>query len=443
MVLFARSVVALVLLTAYPASAQPIETLTLESAIALAYQGNRELKGAALENQKADDRIQAARTYRLPQFSSYVLGAQLLTSLKFHFDPGVFGTYPGIGAVPGFPVDIQSGRRPAALVIGQVNQPLTQQFRIGLGLAQLRLARQLTTEQAREKRQSVLFEVRRAYYGILQAQTAMESALETVKVLQEIDRLTADYVAQQAALPADALEVKARLAKSKYDASILEGPLANARERLNGLLGRPLETGFRVSPLPAAPEDFDLAAARRIALENRPEIRQAELRARQAETDRRMKKAEYIPDVSANFTYFSPVASNSILPTNVTAVGLLLNWTPFDWGRKKHEIAEKSKTKEQADLAVAEARSLVALDVGVKFRAADQARLLLGVVEAAQAAAREQLRVAQHKYSEQAALLKDVLQAQAAVSETNSQYQQAVLGVWNARAELEKAMGND
>jgi outer membrane protein TolC len=40
-------------------------------------------------------------------------------------------------------------------------------------------------------------------------------------------------------------------------------------------------------------------------------------------------------------------------------------------------------------------------------------------------------------------LLSDVLQSQASLSELNHQYQQALLSFWTAKAEFEKALGED
>ena len=72
-----------------------------------------------------------------------------------------------------------------------------------------------------------------------------------------------------------------------------------------------------------------------------------------------------------------------------------------------------------------------------------EASLLLKASRTAHEAAAEQLRVTGNKYKEQAALLKDLLQAQAQSSETNFQYQQALSSYWSAFAELRKAMGEE
>jgi outer membrane protein TolC len=51
------------------------------------------------------------------------------------------------------------------------------------------------------------------------------------------------------------------------------------------------------------------------------------------------------------------------------------------------------------------------------------------------------LREVTDRYNQNAALLADLMQQQAAVSEAESQYQQALAGFWTARANFEKAIG--
>jgi outer membrane protein TolC len=51
--------------------------------------------------------------------------------------------------------------------------------------------------------------------------------------------------------------------------------------------------------------------------------------------------------------------------------------------------------------------------------------------------------VTTNKYKDEAALLKDLLQAQARSSEAQFQYQQALSSYWGAMAQLRRAMGDE
>jgi outer membrane protein TolC len=107
------------------------------------------------------------------------------------------------------------------------------------------------------------------------------------------------------------------------------------------------------------------------------------------------------------------------------------------------ESETSSQAIEQAKNELHETESLVLIDVGDKFRKLQQTRQALVVAQLAQEAAREGLRVNTNKYKLTAALLSDVLQAEANLAETNHQYQQTLLGYWTARADFEKALGEE
>jgi len=219
--------------------------------------------------------------------------------------------------------------------------------------------------------------------------------------------------------------------------------LATQREHLNELLGRDLATPFRVDSMPEEDTtDLTLEATRDAALKKRPEVRQALLKEKQAEYDRRIAKAEYIPDLSLSVRY-QGLNNVNVLPENVGTAGFFLSWEPFDWGRRHNQVAEKTKTVEQARNGIRETEAQIAVEVGAKYRKWQEAALLLKSTRLSQEAAAEQFRVTGNKYKEQAALVKDFLQAQARSSEADFQYQQALSSYWSALADLRRAMGEE
>ncbi len=428
-----------------PASPRDTEApvLTLEDAVALALSNNRLVKNSVLEAQKFDFRVSTVRSRRLPQSQFAVLGGELMHSFDFTFDQGVFGTFPGTGPIPANRTKIRNPARFTTYVTGALDQPITQQYKIGLGIRATELGRQIAREDVRAERQKIAAEVRSAYFELVATQAGVDAAREAVKTLEEAQRVTLQYIAQKTVLRGDALEVDARLAKSLYDLSVAEDGLATQREHLNQLLGRDLGTRFRVDSMPEDDAtDLSLAAARDKASQSRPEIRQAFLKEKQAEYDRRLAKAEYIPDLSLSVRY-QGLNNVKVLPQNVATAGFFLSWEPFDWGRRRNNVAEKSKTVEQARNGLRETESQIAVEVGAKYRKWQEAVLLLKATRTGQQAAAEQFRTTSNRYKEQAALIKDVLQAQARSTETEFQYQQALSSYWSALAELRRAMGDE
>jgi len=426
---------------ALPASAQA-EELTLEQAIALALLENREVKVASLELDKFADRLAAAKTHRLPKLHFSVLAFELLASVDFDFKQGDLGTLPGIGPVPQTDISIRNPLLPAIFINGSVFQPLSQQYQFSLVDRKIKTGREIAREQLRGKKQEIVSNVKKAYYAVLQSQSALQSVVQTLKLYQELDRVTENYVIQKAALKADSLEVKTRLQKIVYEEMNLRDQLEDQKEKLNNLLGRDIRAEFRVRPVPELTiYDADLTAARDLALAQRPELKEAELKVKAAEYERRIKKSEYIPDLSLGVGIISPQYIR-LLP-QVTYAGFLLTWEPFDWGRKRHEMSERDKAIEQAETSLRETQNQVLIEVGDKYRKLRQSRQMLITAQLAQETARENVHVSNARYAAQEYLFKDVLQSQAALAEANYQYQQALLSFWTTKADFEKAIGAD
>ena len=418
------------------------EVLTLDEAISLALSDNRQVKNAQLSVGKADDELAATSALRLPKFQFNALAGQQLVAPNFTFTKGVLGNYPNVGPIPNQDVKLTTPHRPTAILFGQATQPLSQLHRIRLNIKQVALSGDVAREQLRSQKQSIVNNIKHTYYAILQTESALESVHQALVFYRELDRVTGENVAQKVALKADALEVKTRLAKTETEALTVGNQLATLKEQLNQLMGRDISTQFRVSAaLESLSPEMDVAAARTRALEDRPELREARLRVKQAELDKRIKKSEYIPDVSLAVTYVSPRNFDAFVPKNFLAAGVSVSWEVFDWGRKKHELAEKEKTIEQANNGLRDAETSVMIEVGAKFRDLQQARQALRVARLRQETARENMRVSTNKYRVEAALLSDVLQTQAALADADYQYQQALLAYWTSRAEYEKAIG--
>jgi outer membrane protein len=106
-------------------------------------------------------------------------------------------------------------------------------------------------------------------------------------------------------------------------------------------------------------------------------------------------------------------------------------------------MAEIGKTAAQAETSLRETQNLILIEVGDKYRKLRQSRQALRTARLGQDAAGENVRVLNSRYAAQEALIKDVLQSQAALAEANHQYQQALLSFWTAKADFEKAIGAD
>ena len=438
----------IILVTMQPASMmraqrEPARPLTLEEAVSLARSHNRELKQAGIEIHKQKEALSEAKTQLYPRFDTYLLASELLNPLDFTIPAGTFGTFPATGPIPSKESTIHTPARPVAITSVTATQPLTQLFRIDLSIKEQKLGAELSQQSYFEREQELVNQVRRAYYAILQSQSELESQRALLAYLEELQQLTGRRLQQEAVLKADSLRIAAQHSKARYQLTVIEDALADQKETLNRFMDRELQTEFTVEMVPdSLPEESSLQEARKTASEMRPEIKAETIKKEKAALETKIEKTRYIPDISIQANY-AATSNISFLPQSVGAVGVLLTWQPWDWGQKRHNVAQKVDAEKQAQLSIDSVRDQVLQEVDSTFRRLREARELLTATEAGRDAEAEKLRNQMDAYSRQAILLSDLLQQQSSVATAEDQYREGLLAFWRARADFERVLGEE
>jgi outer membrane protein TolC len=412
-----------------------VPVLSLSQAIQIAIDNNRLVNIAKLDIVKSKWEVVQAKTKRFPAITTYLFASGDITSPTFTFPAGSFGQLA--------PQTFKLANGVTGYASVQVAQPLSQLYQIHLAIREQELSSDLAGEQYKGKLQSTVASVKQAYYATLQTESALDAEQALVKQYEETDRVTTQYLAQESVLKSDSLQAKAQLAQARYQIVQLRDTLDTQKEQLNELLGRDLDIAFRTEPVPPiTPAEMDLKTARRTALEQRPEVKEAEIDTQRADYDRKLAKAKYIPDIGAAIHYLEPI-NTEILPQNILSAGAELKWDPFDWGGRRDEVRQKDVSVQQSHYQLQETQAQVLLDVDNSFRKLEESRSLLAVAEAGRDAANEKLREVSDQFKHSAVLMRDLLQQQAAVANADHEYEQSLLSFWNAKAAFEKALGEE
>jgi outer membrane protein TolC len=410
------------------------DVITLDDAIAAARSSNRSIANARLEVAKAGDEVSILRRKRYPVLDMTLLANQPLTALNFEFKRGVFGTYPDVGPLPGEDTKVKIARTFNIIGFARVTQPITQLYDLTLGQRIARLEEQARRERLRGAESTLRSEVTKLYSSAQQLQSSREALDESITLLEELRRVVGRYVEQQVALQSDLLEVEARLARAQQQREVVEHAILTYREQLNVAMGRPPEAPFSVSTTRASFLPDQIAAA------NNAEVAEAELRVEQARTDLRLERHGFYPDVAFVGTVLTPT-NFDLLPRNIASAALLATWTPFDWGVRRAEVAQKARSLEQAQNAASDTRDRIAVTFNAQRRKVDESARMIEVRALDRQVAAEKLRVANEKYKHDAVLLRDVLNAEAALAEANRSADEAYLDWVTAVAELQKIAG--
>lgn len=416
--------------------------LTLDDALSLATKQNSQIQIAAFDINKAAEETAQLKTQRLPVIKLYANVGESLLPIDLTISKGALGSFPATGPIPAQDTSIKTPRQITGIVYGTAGQPISQLYKIGLGLKEARMMEDLAREKERQQIQETTQQVKQAYYQLLQLQSQIASAEVSLNYLKELLAFTDRNLAQETVLKSESLSVKAKLSQQRFQLMTLNDNYQTQKEALNRLLGRDLRTNFRAE-VTSAPsnEEASLESAQNKALEQRPEIRQARLQTQKSEMQVHRERAEYLPDVSAQISYLS-FPNVSFFPKNIVLAGVSLEWTPFDWGQKRHKLSELRSTVKQSALTEHDAQQQILVEVNANYRKLAEARAVLEVDGDAQEVEREKLRVLTNRYKEKAALLTDVLQQQTALAQADARYEQDLASFWTAKASFEHALGD-
>jgi outer membrane protein TolC len=395
------------------------ERVPVDRAIEIALENNPNIRNAGLEVEKAQERLAAQKTRRLPGLSFEAIGSEALNRLTFDVKEGSKTTH------------LEISRTFNMFAIAKVTQPITQihKINLGIGLREASLAEE--KEKQRSARQAIAREVKAAYANVVAAEAYADAAQDAVATYEEVEREVTVRVSQKSALEADRLDAAARLAATRATALTAVNTLATAKDQLNYLVGREID----VTPMDAAiiePAEGTIAA--------RPDVREAELRVQQAKLDARLKAADRIPDVSLMVSRMTPIHFD-VLPTNITSAALTISYEPWTWGRRSAELAEKRRSIEQAENALRDRQAAAAVEIAAQRRKVQEAAAQVAVRHLELEATRERLRVTRARFHERAARQDEMYSATAALTQAAARKQEAISGYFIARADYEKAIG--
>lgn len=374
-------------LPAAPAPSSGDSVLTLADAQAEATRSNRRVRAAEEEVRRQQSQWKAARAERFPRVELGAIGSD--QAYRSGGGARSLGTIPGLGVGPIFQ-DLDE--RFNAFMGISISQPVLGLYTINLKGRLQHVDVETARERLSQSLQETLSSVSRAYYELLALQSALEANQEAIRYYRETARMVSSQVREQTALRPALLAVQAQLAAQEQRAVELRNGLENGEEQINLLLGRDVRTRFRVvAPPDVEPGTSDLGALQDEALRRRPELRQASLDVSKAELSRRLAKAQYRPDLNVGVTYLRSF-SGDIIPDDSVSLGFAFRMEILDWGRRRNQVQASERAIEEAKIGLSESRDRVLVDVSAQYRSLLNARARIRAAEAAQIAAREQVK---------------------------------------------------
>jgi outer membrane protein len=391
-------------------------SVSMNEAQAIALKQNRDVLEASLEVRRTEATLKSVVATRFPKILALAFTGQQFNS-NYGWDTAV---------LPG------------------VLQPLTQQYRLDLQVRDASLQMQTARQHLRLTKQHAVAEVKRSYLSMLAQQSAILSFEQDLVFLNELERYVDSEVQKGAALPVDLQLVQARVARADFEVDRAKYDLNTLGQTLNRLLGRPplAKMDLIEEPITAVIEMNENATIDE-ALAKRPELAEVKFDVHRSHLKSKIELSRYIPDISVGVLGTFSHNFNPPFPGTFTAIGFTGVWEPWDWGRRIQLNKESDRAMRQSKLKLLDLSDSIAID-------ADKARRAMKVAEKeakagalAQTSTQEQLRVVDQRFKVGAALLKDVLEAQAAYTQAIAENVKAKTDLAAAQVNLDEALGRD
>ena len=405
--------------------------MDLEKTVTLALEANITARISNQRTRAADAVVKSRKTEFLPTFSAQY-------NYTRHDEP-VYSVIPTVGLVQ---------PKEEYAFVTSVTQPLftgfalTNQYKLSkMGLDTARLNEALV-------RQDIVFEAKRAYFLLLQAQKLKAVAAEAVTMLEAQTEVAANYHEVGMTPLNDLLKTKVELANARQDLVASQNNLEIARADFNLLLRRPI--GTPVTPMDVldyVPLSRSLAECLETAETGRVEVAVADLEIQIREKEVTLARKDYYPTVQLQGNYYKlgtdwqVDGGEGVDDSSVWDVQAQARWDFWQWGKTGHGVAEKKSRLAEARLARTKLLDNIQREVKQAWLKADEFEKNIVTVQSAIDQAKEGFRISEALFKEQMATSTDVLDARTQLSETMTRYYNALYNFQIALAALDRAMG--
>ncbi|HVV65672.1 MAG TPA: TolC family outer membrane protein [Rhizomicrobium sp.] len=251
---------------ATPAAPAPQPSMTLEEALAIAYETNPELAAAQAGLRAADEQVAQANGAWRPTIT---VGASYGFE-KYFFPPIPINGGGTVSSVTDHPLNGQA----------TITQPL---FRSGRTIAEISRAKALVRAgraQLTASEQTVLLAAATAYMNVVRDQAIVDLRVHNVEVLRKQRDATRLEFKAGSVTRTDVAQSEARLATAQSDLTAAQGQLSTSRADFMRAIGRPAETLETDPALPKLSTEEDAVLA--LALKQNPSVLSAQANERAA-----------------------------------------------------------------------------------------------------------------------------------------------------------------
>lgn len=309
-------------------------------------------------------------------------------------------------------------------------------------------AAEYNTESLRAARDAELNTVRglvkQKFFAALQAKELVGVREAAVKSTQErLEKIKIRFN-EQVVAKFDVLRVEGELKKAEQDLIQAKGNYEFAKQDLNNLLARPIDTEFEPVGSPTFETELrDPLVYVRGSLNERPELRQANLSIQALEKLREVEQRAGLPTLNVQAGYGQNIDPSFGQPDRQTTASATLSIPIVTSGAIKANTQRARENEERAKILLEQLQLAVTFEVRVALTQWATAKATYDTAVQNRIFAEEAYRLAVLRYDEQVGILLDVTVAQSELTAARANEVVAAYQLRTAYAALQKAVGTD
>jgi len=421
-----------------PGSTPASRKVTLAEAVQLAVNNSNAMRISAEAVNKARGRVNEQKAGFLPSANA--------TATYTRLDEGSTVTFPdGNGNPQTIPIVNQNQKQ---LTVG-ANLPIDIFGLIAAAVGQTEFQEIAARLDYNRTRNQVVLDAKNAYFDILRAKALVDVAEQALKNTQDRQTTAEANLRAGTGTRFDVLRAQTDVANAQQNLIAAKNRVNLTTATLNNVLGldqnTPTET---VDTQEESVGDINFNSLVGEAYGKRPELLQADANIRASEKGVKLAERSVLPTLGVGFNFqYQPDAAGFAPKTTSYATVATLSIPLFDQGLSKARTQQA-----RADVNVARANKQVtqdgiALDVRQNYLALVEAQDRLNVTTAALTQAQEQFRLAQVRFKAVVTAvpggspLLEISDAQAALTQAQSNQVNAQYDLQNAKARLDRAVG--
>ena len=413
--------------------------ITLDEAVALATKQNSTVKLAHLKENEMQARVTEARANYFPVLSNESDAAHLRGIEHMEIPMGALGVSSLIGPIPGTNVSLPLGHHDFLLSTTTAAQPITQYFKIHAGVNVAKADLGVARDDAHRAENEVALKMKELYYGLLSAERRKQAAELRIEAGEERLAEARNGVEAGAVLELKVLDGQAQISDARHALGSLEDAISDMKVEFNDLAGLPLDCDVELVP-PEPEADATAGDLETEALAHNPEVAAAEQTLNKARAGLSAAHAEYIPEIGA-FAQYIHQDGVPLLTENNGLVGLKMNWTLLEFGKRSGQVHERQAQVAEAEENLRHVQNRVRVEIEKEVRKVQRAETGLEAARESVAARAEMRRITANQVEANTVNPSALKEAQGQFAEAEAVLFQAEMERNTARAELERTAG--